>query len=136
VSETLASPPHAPRSTSPPMSRTSCVVVLLVWLCLMTVPFFALALAVKGELTWRRGEFVEDRVWLVNAETGIGQGRVSGIGYSAARVVSDQTPVDGALCVRTNVYFLLWNGPSERVMFCECYLHESGRYALQGSCPQ
>ena len=34
----------------------------------MTVPLFALVLAVKGELTWRRGDFVEDRVWLINRD--------------------------------------------------------------------
>jgi len=118
------------------MSRAGCVAGVLVWLCVMTVPFMALLLAIRGELTLRRGDFVEDRLWLVNAETGVGKGIASGIGYSTTRVVSDQTAADGPVCVRTNVYFLLWQGQSESVTFCECYVTtEGGGYASQGSCP-
>ena len=120
------------------MSRTGCLIGVLVWLCVMAVPFLALALAMRGELAWRRGEFVEDRVWLVNAETGFGAPGASGIGYSAARVVSDQTAADGPVCVRTRVYFLLWKGESEGVSFCDCYAKRpaaGGGYAPGGRCP-
>jgi hypothetical protein len=118
------------------MSRTGCVLSVLVWLCVMTVPFLALRLAMRGELAWRRGDFAEDRLWLVNAETGLGQGRASGIGYSATRVVSDQRAADGPVCVRTNVYFLLWKGQGDNATFCECYLlREGGDYEPQGNCP-
>jgi hypothetical protein len=120
------------------MSRAGCAAWALVWLCVMTVPFLALLLAMRGELTWRRGGFVEDRLWLVNAETGVGNGSASGIGYSATRVVSDQIAADGRLCVRTNVYFLLWKGKSEGVTYCECYVKrpaEGGSYESDGNCP-
>jgi hypothetical protein len=116
------------------MSRTGCVVSVLVWLCVMTVPFLALLLAVQGELTWRRGPFVEDRVWLVGAEAGGRPQDASGIGYSSARVISEQAA--GPVCVRTRVYFFLWRGRSESVAFCDCYLPApDGRYEPQGSCP-
>jgi hypothetical protein len=124
------------KAGSRPMSRTGCVVSVLVWLCVMTVPFLALLLAMRGELTWRRGEFVEDRLWLVNAETGIGRGSASGIGYSASRVISDDRAADGPVCARTSVYFFLWQGKSESVSFCECYQPvEGGGYEAQGNCP-
>ena len=118
------------------MSRAGCVAAVLVWLGVMTIPFLALLLAVKGELTWRRGDFVEDRLWLVNAESGIGHGGANGIGYSSARVLSDHTAADGPVCVRTRVYFFLWKGQSENVTFCDCYtLVEGGGYEPHGSCP-
>jgi hypothetical protein len=118
------------------MSRAGCAAAVLVWLCVMTIPFLALWLAVKGELTWRRGEFVEDRLWLVNAESGIGHGGASGIGYSSTRALSGQTAADSPVCVRTRVYFLLWKGKSENVTFCDCYTPvEGGGYEAHGSCP-
>ncbi len=133
--------PETPASTrlaSNPMSRTGCVVSVLVWLCVMTVPFLALLLAMRGELAWRRGDFVEDRLWLVNAESGLGQGRASGIGYSAMRVVSDRTDAGGPVCARTRVYFFMWKGEGENAAFCECYAKrpvEGGVYEPQGNCP-
>lgn len=126
------------KAGSKPMSRTGCLIGVLIWLCVMALPFLALALAVKGELAWRRSEFVEDRLWLVNAETGLGSRGASGIGYSAARVVSDQTAADGPVCVRMSIYFLLWEGESEGVTFCDCYVKRAaagGGYEPSGSCP-
>lgn len=120
------------------MSRAGCAIWVLIWLCVMTVPFLALLLAMRGELTWRRGDFVEDRLWLVNAESGVGKGSANGIGYSTTRTISGQTDDVSPVCVRTNVYFLLWKGQSERVTFCECYAKrpaEGGGYESHGSCP-
>lgn len=126
----------AARPASKPMSRAGCALWVLIWLCVMTVPFLALLLAMRGELTWRRGDFVEDRLWLVNAETGVGKGSANGIGYSATRLISGQTGDISPVCVRTNVYFLLWKGQSERVTFCECYVPaEGGGYESHGNCP-
>ena len=116
------------------MSRLGCLLGFLAWLFVMTVPLLGFMLAVRGEFTWRRSEFVEDRVWLISAENSSGDER--GLGYSAARVVSDQTAADGPICVRTRVNFLLWRGRSEHLEFCDCYLRSvNGGYEPNGSCP-
>jgi len=102
----------------------------------MTAPLFALVLAVKGELTWRRGDLVEDRVWLVNNRAEPGQDEAHGIAYSSARLLSNPAPANGPVCVRTHVYFWLWQGHSENVAYCDCYTSApGGGYTSNGSCP-
>ena len=99
----------------------------LVWLGVMCLPLFAFVLAVRGEMGWRRGEFVEDRIWLVR------EVEAQGLGFSAARVISNQELVDGPICVRTRVRFLLWTGAAQPVEFCECYT--AGAHEPAGPCP-
>lgn len=126
----------AANAGSKPISRLGCLLAVIGWLVIMTLPLFALVLAVKGELTWRRGEFVEDRLWLVNNPAEPGQDETRGIGYSSARIISNQTAGDGPLCVRTQVHFWLWKGQSENLEFCDCYTPASGGgYESNGSCP-
>jgi len=128
----------AGRAASPRMTWRGCLLASGLWLIVMTLPCCALVLAVRQEVTWRRGDFVEDRLWIVRGEAGPGRQAVSGLGYSAARVISDQRPADGPVCVRTRVYFLLWRGQSERVEFCECFTPRpapGGGFEASGSCP-
>ena len=112
------------------MTRRGCVLGLLAWLCVMSLPVVAFLLAMRGELAWRRGEFVEDRLWLVRDP------QANGLAYSASRIVSDQRPVDGPVCVRTQVTFLLWQGRSEALGFCECFGLSplTGTYEPAGEC--
>src|SRR5436190_5538228 len=98
--KTSPNPRPAVSAGSKPISRMGCLLAVIGWLVIMMVPLFALVLAVKGELTWRRGDFVEDRVWLVNNSAEAGQDEARGLGYSSSRVISDQTKVDGPMCVR------------------------------------
>ncbi len=102
----------------------------LLWLFVMCLPLAAFVLAVNGELSWERGEFARDRLWLVR-ET-----EQEGLGYAAARVISNEEAVDGPICVRTRVYFLLWKGSADEgnVAYCECYT--AGLHELAGECPQ
>ena len=99
----------------------------LLWLFVMCLPLAAFVLAVNGELNWQRGEFAGDRLWLIR-ETG-----QEGLGYAAARVISNEEPVDGPICVQTRVIFLLWKGSAESVAYCECYT--AGLHELAGECP-
>jgi hypothetical protein len=108
----------------------------LAWLLVMLLPLAALWLAVRGEVTWRRGELVEDRVWLVRSENVRGQTSPGGLALSSSRVISDARAQSGPVCVRTNVRIWLWRVPSETLAYCECYLPDpGGNLALQGACP-
>jgi hypothetical protein len=134
--KTSPNPRPAVSAGSKPISRMGCLLAFSGWLVIMTIPLFALVLAVKGELTWRRGDFVEDRIWLVNNSAETGQDEARGLGYSSSRIISDQTQVDGPICVRTRVQFWLWKGRSETVEFCDCYTPAAGGgYESNGSCP-
>ena len=119
-----------PSSLDRPLTRRGCLVGTLIWLAVMVLPLAALLLALRGEVTWRRGEFTEDRVWVVK------ESNAGGLGWSSARVLSDERPVDGPVCVRTQVRFLLWRGASESLAFCECYVlsRTTGTLETFGSC--
>ncbi len=119
-----------------PMTRRGCLLGLVVWLLVMTLPLFALLLAIRGEIGWRRGPFVEDRLWLVNLDAGPGGEQASGLAYSAARLTPRSAAGPGAVCVRTRVYFFLWRGASQPADYCECFRPGPGGTSESlGNCP-
>ncbi len=103
------------------MTRCGCVAGLAIWLVIVTVPFAVLLFAIRGEVSWRRGPIVEDRLWLVNLNGAPGEESASGVAYSATRLVDSPAAVDGRVCAQTHVYFLLWRGHSDAVDYCQCY---------------
>jgi hypothetical protein len=110
-----------------PVSRGCCLSGVLGLVVLALAPCLLFVFVSTGELHWQRGEFVEDRLWLVQ-ETD-----AAGLGYSSARIISRET--NGPVCVRTNVIFVLWQGASENLSYCECYApNASGHYDYAGSC--
>jgi hypothetical protein len=110
-----------------PVSRGCCLAGVLGLVILAIAPCLVFSLVSTGELDWKRGEFVEDRLWLVQEPD------AAGLGYSSARIISRQA--DGPICVRTNVIFVLWQGASENLDYCECYApNASGHYDYTGSC--
>jgi hypothetical protein len=111
-----------------PVSRGCCLSGVLGLLVLAIAPCVMFVFVAAGELTWKRGEFVEDRLWLVQ------EAEAAGIGYSSARIISRES--NGPVCVRTTVTFLLWQGKSENLSYCECYAPgASGAYEFTGGCP-
>ncbi len=133
--EAPPAPARPPRAGDRPMTRRGCVLGVAAWLVVMSLPLCALLLAVRGELAWRRGDFAEDRVWVVRQAGGAGPDSAAGLAYSRTRVAGRPSP-GGDLCTRTQVYFLLWRGQSETVAYCECYQAlEGGGYAPTGACP-
>jgi hypothetical protein len=98
----------------------------LLWLLVMALPLAAFVLAVNGQIDWRRGEFAGTRLWLIQ------EADQQGLGLSTARVISNEEAIDGPICVRTRVVFLLWRGSGESAQFCECYA--AGTHAPAGEC--
>ena len=86
----------------------------LLWLIVMCLPLFAFVLAVRGEVNWQRGEYAGDRVWLIQEKDS------TGVGWASTGIVSDRRAVDGPVCTRTTVRFLMWKGTAEGVEYCEC----------------
>jgi hypothetical protein len=115
------------------MTRRGCVVGCLIWLVVMILPLFAVILAIRGELSWRRGEFVEDRIWIVRTDDAPGE-EAAGLAYSSTRLVGGAP--EGQVCVRTRIRFFLWRGASESFEYCECYQARPDQgYDPLGACP-
>jgi len=134
----LLSPGNAitTRPADKPITRRGCLLGLLAWLLIITVPFCLVLFAIRGDVSWRRGDLTQDRLWLVSGEPG--QGSAAGVAYSATRLVASPAAPAGALCARTTVYFFLWRGSSETVQYCECYQPRPAPQTgldLIGSCP-
>jgi hypothetical protein len=118
-----------------PMTRRGCAGCGLIWLLVMLLPLLALMIAVRGELSWRRGDFTEDRVWLVRDPGERPGGSAAGLAYSATRL-ERAGGAPGQVCARTRVYFLLWRGSSESLSYCECYaVGPGGQFDSAGACP-
>jgi hypothetical protein len=109
------------------LRRSGYLIAFFAWLGVMCLPLAVIVLAARGELNWKRGEFVEDRLWLIQDVD------ARGLGHSSSRVISNQEPVDGPICVRTRVRFLMWKGTAEPSAYCECYT--AGRHEPAGICP-
>jgi len=119
------------------MTRRSCLLVLAAWLVIITVPFAVVLFAIRGEVSWRRGPLVEDRLWLISLNGAAGEESASGLAYSSTRLVTNPAAVAGQVCAHTHVVFLLWRGHSEPADYCECYQPRpgtSGSYDPVGAC--
>jgi hypothetical protein len=118
-----------------PMTRRGCVLGVLIWAVLMALPVCGVVAALRGEVAWERGPFVEDRVWLVRVDEGSRGERVSGLAYGSMRISAGRPGQDVPVCVTTHVYFWMWRGENEAVTYCECYRPlGAGEYEAAGAC--
>jgi hypothetical protein len=99
-----------------PLRYTLYGVLFVLWLVVLIAPCFAFALAARGELSWDRGEHDRDRIWLIQEKD------QRGVGYQAERLLSDQSPTNGSICVRHSVRYFLWEGSAadQNADYCEC----------------
>ena len=100
-----------------PVRYTLYVLLFLVWLFAITLPCLVFALAVRGELSWDRGEHDRDRIWLIQEK------KQKGVGYQAERMISDQSAPNGSICVHYSVRYFLWEGSlsDQNSDYCECH---------------
>lgn len=107
-----------------------CLISFLVAIIPACLLLTALALAVRGELTYRLGPVREWRVWLVR------EGSEQGLGYSnMTRAPAVEKP--GEACFETHVYFILWKSMDikRQAVYCDCFAQRSSGWALTGACP-
>lgn len=86
----------------------------------MALPVLALLLAMRGDLSWHRGEYVHDRIWLVT------ESNERGLGWASTRLNSK---AHETVCLSTTVRFWLWKGnsPAFGTHYCECYRKQPDR---------
>ncbi len=121
-------PLRKPRSIR---KRLGCGFILLLWFGLILTPCLCIVLATQGEISVQLGNPSANvlRFWLVN------EARERGIGISSPTVFNISA---NAVCIRTNVSFLFWQGQGKSTNFCECYVHTGDGAFTQtnlDSCP-
>ena len=82
--------------------------VFILWLIVMAFPFVAFTLATNGELKIGSESYL--RLFLVQ------EVEASGVGFEWRRELFQPDN-----CLRTSVGFLMWEGQSEGVSFCQCF---------------
>ncbi len=97
------------------LRRLGCVVALLLWLVVMLIPCFFIALAVQQEISITQGSAPNQvlRFWLIN------EADHRGVGISSTSLHPGLQEAE--ICVQTDVRFLLWVGESDPTSYCECY---------------
>jgi hypothetical protein len=90
------------------LRRLLYLVVFIVWLVVMALPFVAFTLATNEEM--RLGDERYLRLFLVQ------EAEANGVGIEWRRGLFQ--PAD---CLRTSVAFLLWEGESEGLGYCQCF---------------
>lgn len=111
-----------------PLQRVGCVLGLLLWLLVMTVPFLLFVLAIQGQITIAHPGDVPDghehpllQVKLIMEPD-----------YRGLNITNSSVQRDGEnLCVQTDVRFILWQGEGEPASFCDCYTQVNDEWSLE-----
>lgn len=121
-------PGNEPLVIKQPLTARGCawrLGCLLVWLPLMLLPLCLFVMAVQGEVAlWHGQSFPE------SAEHPYLQAKlqmdIDTRGLNVTRsYISNSNSADTAVCVQTNVRFVLWQGSGEPVDYCDCYIRDS-----------
>lgn len=100
----------AHRYTMKPWSRRLVYLFLLIlWLLLISVPFFSVALATRTQLQLGTAQSDHIRLFLIQEKD------VEGLGLEITRSVSSSPG-----CSQTGVRYFMWSGEGENVTYCQC----------------
>ncbi len=103
------------------MKRLLYALLLVVWILAIAFPFFAFALAGKGELQAgdTNGRYI--RTFLLDSD------EAEGIGFVIAGMDGD--------CQESSLFYLLWEGEAENGRYCQCLNNDGEKLsATEGSC--
>jgi hypothetical protein len=97
------------------LGRLGCYCALLIWGVAILSPCFIIALVSQGEITITLGSAPGHtlRIWLID--------EADNRGLAVSRPTLVTAHDDRAVCVQTDVGFVLWLGQAEGNRFCECY---------------
>ena len=106
-------PVSIPRRRNP-LRRTGCIIALIVWFLILLLPCFLIVLAVQQEIVISTGSAPgqQTRLWLISEadERGL-----------ALSTTSTRQNNENAVCVETDVHFMLWAGKADPTSYCDCY---------------
>lgn len=113
--------PQAPLSIPRPLRtplwfirRLGCSLMVVIWLLLMASPCLFVTVLVRGEATYNFSDKPghQIRLFRVQSDTALG------FGLSLGTLKNEK---DGDFCVLTQVRYLLIEGETENVNYCQCY---------------
>ena len=102
-----------------------CIIFLLVWLFLISLPALAFIIATRGQIDLGNQESQYLRLFLLH------ENDAEGLGVEWTRPFSSQP-----LCRQTNVHYLLWRGQPQNSSYCQCVnvATETQHPAIPGLC--
>jgi hypothetical protein len=114
LSETSTIPEAPARQRRSPLRRLGCGIALVLWFLLLLLPCALFTMATQGQVTISQGGLPgqEIRLWLIM------EIEQRGFGVSSTSVHGDDA---NALCLQTNVSYLLWAGREDPNTYCDCY---------------
>lgn len=106
--------------------RFAYLLVLLLWLLVISLPFFAFSLAARKQFEFGDPAATYLRIFIIQERD------AEGVGVELSRPFA---PNSG--CQQTDVRYFMWSGSGEDVTFCQC-LDAQGRAlsAIPGACRQ
>lgn len=114
------------KATTPPaevrIGRRGCIIGVIIWLVVMTIPAFILLLAIQQEVTiWHGSGFPEREAHPLLQVRLIMEIESRGVSIGTSHISRE---TETLACVQTNVNYLLWQGQGESASYCDCYQRE------------
>jgi hypothetical protein len=120
----LDGPPAPVRRRRSPLRRLGCGIALVFWFLVLLLPCALFTMATQGQITISQGGLPgqEIRVWLIM------EIEQRGLGVSSTSVHGSDP---NALCLQTNVSYLLWAGRADPTTYCDCYARPDAQNAWE-----
>lgn len=120
-----------------PLRRIGCGLLLVVWFTVLMLPLFLFILAVNGEIRiGHSGDMPDKHEHPLLELSLVMEADFRGLRITNAAVA--QRDGEDALCVQTNVRYLLWQGEGDPATFCDCYARAGENWelteTLMGAC--
>lgn len=102
-----------------PLRRLGCLLLLVLWFALLSMPCGLFYLAANGEIRLEHGDIPQPHAHPLLLISLISEQNERGLRIESSSIVADQPQ----LCVETAARFLLWqsSGGDQDVRYCDCY---------------
>jgi hypothetical protein len=119
------------------LRRLGCVMLVVIWFTILLLPCFFIVLATQQQIVISQGSLPDQqlRIWLIMETT------MRGLGISSTSVhpAKGALLAEDALCLQTNVSYILWQGQGDATSYCDCYTRDAESWLLAasqvGDCP-
>lgn len=100
--------------------RVGCIIALVLWFSFLLLPLGLFILAVEGDITIARGDDIPEPSEHPRFQLKL----IMEPDYRGISLVNTSLHRDGdqALCIQTNVRYVLWEGDGDPAVYCDCYV--------------
>ena len=124
IEESITEIPPQPKPS--PLVRLGCGALLVIWFTILLMPFALFYLATTGEIRIEHNDIPDPYEHPRLSIELVTEADSRGLRIVNSAIV-DNAPDDDALCIQTNVRFLLWqtNEENQDVSYCDCYVRSN-----------